>query len=121
MIMAARTTLLTLATLAAAISFGASAQVSNPDNDSARFFSYQPGATPAKQSTATPPSFGQISTDGLYVYSGSDRGWVNRQHSFTLQGGALMHTADCLPYNQPAPVAATVPQLRTGVFADHGA
>lgn len=106
---------------AAALSAAASAQVFNPDNDSAMHFRYQPSAvSTARQYPATPPSVGQLSADGLYVYSGSDRGWVNRQHSYTLVGGTFAHTAECLPYNLPAPVAA-IPQFQKGAFADKGA
>lgn len=121
--MTTRKTIVTIATMwAAALSAAASAQVFNPDNDSATYFRYRPSAvSTAKQSSATLPSVGQQSADGLYVYSGSDRGWVNRQHAYTVQGGSLMHTSDCLPYNMPAPVAALVFPARTGAFADHGA
>ncbi len=116
------TTVAALALIVAgsAISFGASAQIYNPENDSTWVFRYQPQATPTPKPEAATPVVGQVSADGLYVYSGSDRGLVNRQHSYTLRGGAFVHTGDCLPYNLPAPVAA-MPQLQKGVFADKGA
>lgn len=121
--MTIRSAILTIAAVAtaAALPFGASAQVFNPDNDSARFFTYRVQSVPVTQSKAALPSVGQVSEDGLYVYSGSDRGWVNRQHAYTVQGGTLTHVSGCLPYNLPAPVAALVLPTRTGAFADHGA
>jgi hypothetical protein len=120
--MKTRNTLLTLATLAAAsaLPFTASAQAYNPDNDSVAFFRNQPSGSPVSGVTVALPEAGEQSRDGLYVYSGTDRGWVNRQHSFVVRGGQLTHTADCLPYNLPTPVAAYVPVLQKGVFADHG-
>jgi hypothetical protein len=118
-----RHTLLTLAAIATAsgLSFSASAQVFNPDNDSAATFRYQPSTIPAARGAATMPKTGEQSQDGLYVYSGTDRGWVNRQHSYLVRSGQVTHTADCLPHNLPAPVAAYVPALQTGAFGDHGA
>lgn len=119
--MKTRKIILTIAAVSAAVlSAAASAQIFNPENDSTWVFRYQPQATPAPKPEASLPIVGQMSADDLYVYSGSDRGWVNRQHSYTLLGGAFAHTADCLPHNLPAPVAA-IPQLQKGVFADKGA
>jgi hypothetical protein len=105
---------------AAVLSLGASAQVANPDNDSATFFKYTPAAAaPAARSAA--PAVGAISTDGLYVYSGGERGWVNRQHSFELAGGVLAHTSDCLAYDAPQPAKGGMVAVERGPFAEHGA
>jgi len=113
--------LATAAVSAAVLSAAASAQVFNPENDSTTYFRYQPSAvSTARQTPATLPSVGQQTADGLYVYSGGERGWVNRPHSYTVQAGRIVHTADCLPHNLP-PVAAAMPQWQKGAFADHGA
>ncbi len=121
--MTIRSAILTFAAAAtaAALPLGASAQIFNPDNDSARFFTYRAQSAPVAQSKAALPTVGQVSEGGLYVYSGSDRGWVNRGHAYTVQGGTFTHVSGCLPYNLPAPVAALELPARTGAFADHGA
>lgn len=121
--MTTRNTLLALTVVAAttAIPFSVSAQIFNPDNESTTVFRYQPSSTPAARVAATAPRVGEQSSSGLYVYSGSDRGWVNRVHAYAVQDGKLMHTANCLPYNLPAPLAAFVPPPQKGAFADHGA
>jgi len=121
--MTIRSGILTFAAVATAavLPLGASAQIFNPDNDSATFFAYRVQSAPVAQSKAALPSVGQVSEDDRYVYSGSDRGWVQRQHAYTVQGGTLTHVSGCLPYNLPAPVAVLVLPTRTGAFADHGA
>ncbi|HEX9274788.1 MAG TPA: hypothetical protein VGA51_00100 [Casimicrobiaceae bacterium] len=121
--MKTRKTILTLALAAAAsaVSFAASAVIANPDNDSGTYFTYNAGIGSAAVKAATLPRAGDVSANGLYVYSGSDRGWEARAHAFEIVAGGFVHTADCLPYNAPKPVAALVPIDQRGAFGDHGA
>jgi hypothetical protein len=120
--MKARNYIATLATIVAAsfASLGTQAAIVNPDNDSATFFAYRP-AVQSALAIASQPRAGDVSPDGLYVYSASDRGWVNRPHTFVVEAGGLAHAADCMPYNAPKPVAAIVPPSQSGAFGDHGA
>ena len=62
-----------------------------------------------------------IAVEGLYVYSGGERGWVERQHSYTLAGGVLAHTEDCLPYDLPKPTARGSIAITYGPLAVRGA
>ena len=107
--------------LTAALSMSASAQIFNPDNDSATFFKYNPQAPGATRAVERAPVTGSVSADGLYVYSGGERGWVNRQHSYRFVAGSVVHTEDCLPYSLPAPARVAGSLERQGPFADHGA
>lgn len=114
----------TLITTAIVALFGvanlAQAQVANPDNDSALFFrNVQASVAPAGATRA--PQVGDISGDGTQVYSGGDRGWVNRIHSYVLEDGHVVHAQNCLPYNAPKVAAGGSVTLQTGTFADHGA
>lgn len=113
---------LTLAAAASAVSFAASAVIINPDNDAGTYFAYKAGAAPTVvKAQAAMPSVGNVSSDGLAVWSGSDRGWVARAHDFELVGGEFVHASNCLPYNAPKPIAAIVPIDQRGAFGDHGA
>lgn len=109
------------AAAATAVSLGAVAQVPNPDNDSATFFKYVVTSTASPGAAAAMPAVGELSRDGLYVYTGSDCGWENRSHSFVFSGGQLAHTADCLAYDTPKPVVRAIPAMERGVFGDHAA
>jgi hypothetical protein len=104
----------------ATIPFVASAQIVNPDNDSGTFFRDNVRLTVKARGAAALPAIGSLSPDGQYVYSGSDRGWIARVHSYVIQQGALVHTEDCLPYMQPAPVAAFAVPSQYGAFGEHG-
>jgi hypothetical protein len=121
--MKTRKTLLTLALTAAvsAMSFAASAVIVNPDNDSGTYFAYKAGASAAVKTQAALPRVGDVSSDGLTMWSGSDRGWVARTHNFEFVAGGLAHASNCLPYNAPKPIAAIVPIDQRGAFGDHGA
>lgn len=102
------------------ITTAAQAQIVNPDNDSGAYFrNVQATATPTV--AARLPQVGEISADGLQVYSGGDRGWVNRTHSYMLEEGHVVHAQNCLPYNAPKVAAGGGVTLQTGTFADHGA
>lgn len=120
--MTTRKTLLTLALAAAgaAAALNASAAAYNPDNDSAAFFTYNAARAASAKVAAAIPHRGDVSGSGQYVYSAGDRGWVAREHSYEVVAKQFMHTADCLPYNAPKPIAAIVAPVRTGAFADHG-
>lgn len=116
------TLMLALAAAASAVSFAASAVILNPDNDSGTYFEYRPNAvTAAVKPQAALPRVGEVSTDGLTVYSGSDRGWVGRTHTFEFVAGGFVHASNCLAYNAPTPIAAIVPIDQRGAFGDHGA
>lgn len=101
---------LMLAVLAA--SSAASAQSVNPDKDYATFFAYNPTTSVATRGTL--PQAGDVSNDGLYVYSATDRGWVHRNHSYVLVAGKWEHSANCLAYNSPNPVSKVVPTSGRG-------
>jgi len=123
MTMKTRKSVLMLALTATAFgaSLAASAAIVNPDNDSAAFFANRAAAATASVQPALLRA-GDVSTDGLYVYSASDRGWEQRAHSFVFVAGELVHTTDCVPYNNPKPAVATVPGNRQlGAFGEHGA
>ena len=109
--MKARTPILMMAVAAiAAASFAASAQVRNPDNDWATFLTYKATAAPlAAKAEGALPRAGDVSPDGYYVYSGSDRGWVHRAHSYVVAAGKLEHAATCLAYNELEPAARGIP------------
>ena len=102
------------------VALAASAQVML-DNDSAAFFRYTPQATSAPaRVVAAQPKIGDVSVDGLYTYVGGERGWINRQHSYDFVNGQVVHSSDCLPYAQPAPVRGSAVFQAQGPFADHG-
>jgi hypothetical protein len=111
---------LALATVSTAASLTAFAAIPNPDNESTTVFAYKPTAT-AVQQAAVLPQAGDVSSDGRFVYSGSDRGWVRRAHSFVLVGGSFAHTPDCAPYEDARAIETSVPIVQSGVFAEHGA
>ena len=99
-------TILAVAMLAA--SAGATAQIYNPDNDSQTFFANN---IPAQAATSQPSGVtpvGTVSPDGRYVFSGGERGWTNRQHSYSFVGGRLVHTKDCLAMDEPRPQLTAV-------------
>lgn len=107
--MKTRKTFLTLmlVTAASAVSVGASAGVPNPDNDSGTYFTYKPAinATTVERRAL---SQGELSSDGLYVYT-VNKGWVARSHTFVLANGRFEHSADCLAYNAPKPGPGKLP------------
>jgi hypothetical protein len=118
--MNARTTLFKLGLVAAsAASLAAFAAIPNPDNESTTAFSYQSTAGTSRQAAVLPAS-GDVSSDRRFVYSGSDRGWVRRAHSFVYMDGMLAHAADCAPYNDARAVEPSVPIVQRGAFAEHG-
>ncbi len=100
---------------------GAQAQVYNPENDSTAYFASIKVSAAAAAPAARLPQVGEISADGLQVYSGGDRGWVNRTHSYVLEDGHVVHAQNCLPYNAPKVATGGGVKLQTGTFADHGA
>lgn len=106
---------------AASLPFAASAQIANPDNDSAAFFKYVAARDSGSRITGALPRIGELSAGGLYVYTASDRGWEHRTHAFELVGGRFAHTADCLAYDSPKPVVSAVPAMERGIFGDHAA
>lgn len=98
-----------------AVSAGASAQIHNPDNDSQTFFANNVPSVASSQVPAGVTPFGTVSPDGRYVYVSGERGWENRQHSYEIaQGRGLVHTADCLPMDEPKPqlTAADIQAMR---------
>jgi hypothetical protein len=115
-----RMTLLRLALVtASAASLTALAAIPNPDNESTAAFTYKSSAGAIGQTVALPRA-GDVSSDGRLVYSGGDRGWVRRAHSFVYMGGSFAHASDCAPYNDVPAVETSVPIVQTGAFAEHG-
>jgi hypothetical protein len=98
----------------------ANAQIANPDNDSATFFKWNAASVNNPKAATDQPKAGDLSSDRLYVYANDERGFVARGHDYEWIAGGLAHTADCLPYNLPAP-AKGGSIVQTGPFADHGA
>lgn len=100
---------LMLVTAATAVSVAASAGVPNPDNDSGTYFTYKP-ATGAVNTIVERRALsqGEVSKDGLYVYT-INKGWVARSHSFVFANGGFEHSADCLAYNAPKPGPGKLP------------
>lgn len=99
----------------------ANAQIANPDNDSQTFFKWNPASANDPKPAVGHPQVGDVSADGLYVYVNGERGWGARSHDFIWKSGVgLVHPADCLAYDRPAPEkGGSIAQ--TGPFADHGA
>lgn len=96
-------TIIVLVLALAGLSAGAQAQIYNPDNDSQAFFaSNVPLAAAPERPTGVTP-IGTVSPDGHYVFTGGERGWDARPHSYTFVGGRLVHTADCLSMDEPKP------------------
>lgn len=119
--MTTRKTTLTFAlvALASTASFGVSAAILNPEKDSPPFTTDNQGIVAASKAQAALPRAGEVSSDGFFVYSAGDRGWVPRSHSYEIVAGQFVHAADCLPYNAPKPIAAVVPTVQRGGFAEH--
>lgn len=108
-----------LIAVASAASFAVSAATLSPEKYSPPFNADNTVLVAAIQAQPALPRAGEVSSDGLFVYSGNDRGWVARSHSYEIVAGQFVHTADCLPYNAPKPIAAVVPAVQRGGFAEH--
>jgi len=105
MIMRTRKTMLAVALMAVA-----SAAAADYDGGAARYFAYTPTiATAAGQaSIGLLPQAGAVTSDGLFVYSGSDKGWVAASHSYVFVAGNLAHAPNCLAYNAPNAIKGPV-------------
>ena len=113
--MKTRTAVTLMLASSVALSFAASAGVSNPDNDSAAYFANNsPTASSAVRTGEGLPPIGAISEDGLYVWKNPDKGWVARPHSFVLTAAGFEHAPDCLAYNLPKPAAGRSPAIGAG-------
>lgn len=115
-----RLSTLAIGVAAMALSAAASAQFTNPDNDSRAYFKYvaRPAAAPV---VAVMPNVGDLSGDGFYIYKGSDQGWQVRGHTYELRGGQFVHTADCVAYGAPKATKSGIPAPERGTFGDHAA
>lgn len=99
----------------------AQAQVANPDNDSAAFFAQRKGSPATPKPVQQAPKIGEVSQDGLYVYSGTERGWVHQVHRYDLAGGKAAQHTDSLTHDSPKPAKAGSVAIQSGPFADRGA
>ena len=99
----------------------AQAQVANPDNDSAAFFAQRKSAPSTPAPARQAPKVGDVSQDGLYVYSGTERGWVHQVHRYDIAGGKLAQHTDSLTHDSPKPAKAGSVAIQSGPFADRGA
>jgi hypothetical protein len=104
---------------ASAASMTVFAAIPNPDNESTTAFAYKPVVGTIRQAAVLAQP-GDFSSDGRLVYSGTDRGWVLRAHSFAYVDGSLVHTPDCAPYNEAQAVETSVPIVQSGAFGEHG-
>ncbi len=118
-----RQSIITLSLGAAVYGFALAASAQGMlDNDSPAFFRYNPSASAsAARADMRAPNYGDVSPDGFYTYSGGERGWINRQHSYEFVNGEIVHSSDCLPYTQTAPARVAGVMQVQGPFADHGA
>lgn len=107
-----RTTILAAALVAVA-SAASAANLNNPDNDSAAYFAKSTIAATGSPQRGVFQQKGDISSDGQYVYSGTDRGWVLRSHSYVFAAGKWDHAPDCLAYNEPKASKGLGPTVRT--------
>ena len=98
----------------------ANAQIANPDNDSATFFKWNPATASDPKPAFDQAKRGEVSADGLYVYTGGNRGWTHRGHDYEWVAGGFAHTADCLPYNLPQPAKSASVAVTSGPFVEHG-
>ncbi len=95
--------------LAVALMAVASAAAADYDGGAAKYFAYQPTvASAGGQAQASIPQAGAITSDGLFVYSGSDKGWVAASHSYVFVAGNLAHAPNCLAYNAPNAIKGPV-------------
>ncbi|MFO1305621.1 MAG: hypothetical protein U1F54_17980 [Burkholderiales bacterium] len=99
----------------------AHAQVANPDNDSAAFFAQQKSSPPTPKPIQQLPKIGEVSQDGLYVYSGNEHGWVHQVHRYGLAGGKATQHTDSLTHDSPKPATTGSVAIQSGPFADRGA
>ena len=99
----------------------AQAQVVNPDNDSAAFFAQSTVASQTPKPVRQPHKVGEVSEDGLYVLSGSDRGWVHQTHRYDIASGQVTHQTDSLLHNGPKPEKGGLIAVQSGPFAERGA
>jgi len=104
MIMRTRKTMLAVALMAVA-----SAAAADYDGGAAKYFAAKPTvATAGSQVQASIPQTGAVTSDGLFVYSGSDKGWVAASHSYVFVAGKLAHAPNCLAYNAPNAIKGPV-------------
>ena len=103
--MRTRKTMLAVALLA----FASAAAADYDGGFAAKYFAYKPTtATAGSQVQGSLPQAGNVSGDGLFVYSGSDRGWVPASHTYVFVAGKLEHAPNCLAYDMPNAVKGTV-------------
>ena len=88
--------------LAVALMAIATAAAADYDGSAAKYFAYAPTVAAAgAQAKVAVPQRGEVTDNGLSVYSGSDRGWVAAAHSYVFVAGKLEHAPNCLAYNAP--------------------
>ena len=99
--------------IASALPLAATAQVFNPDNDSAMYFAAnrpQQGALVVRGTLAS----GDPSPDGLYVWKNAEQGWTPADHRYVVAEGRVMHASNCLAYNAPAPERGVISDIGKG-------
>ena len=102
--------LIGMASLLPAVS---TAQIFNPDNDSASFFASRP-AVRADFQPSRLPAVGELSADHRYVWKNPEQGWANVGHTYVIADGRIEHAPGCLAYNSPKPASGYSPEPGPG-------